>query len=482
MRKTTSNSRERKCKIESTRNHNPKRFEEYAPTFGSKNPDYPHKIQSAFLPSPREKCMINPNHEIQEANENDESSLWTPIGQFESPWDISSFTNDSFQNNKILQSIIQNANMTAKYKAPAFIIPNENDRKGSKNTSYSSRVEGEGIQPFVKSDNMHKLAKEWVNQELPHWPQNSKFADTSKHTGFGQGFDSMGRAVYRTLEVSEELNSSWSQVYNRIRSEDRLEKKRKRSKNKKCSRYNLDDHRQRAPRGGRQEYYHQNQQYYNIQHGLETEVAHGDTDHKFSFDRALSCDIKSDKGDHSYSIENTNPNHKKLRYYDTMKSQEFGYLAKNHGIRNVSENSSKNQLRMLSCENKEDVNPANLKNSAYEEYLKFKNISSLRTKTNPLLTGFVNTKASREFQQQVAKTDKGLFTNNERINSKKQYFHKFGESLNRESLDWSRSTLNDKEANLSRTAHANARKPQYDQNHSKKSFFSQVLPNNRFGQ
>ena len=58
--------------------------------------------------------------------------------------------------------------MTAKYKAPAFIIPNENDRKGSKNTSYSSRVEGEGIQPFVKSDNMHKLTKDWVNQELPH--------------------------------------------------------------------------------------------------------------------------------------------------------------------------------------------------------------------------------------------------------------------------------------------------------------------------
>lgn len=98
--------------------------------------------------------------------------------------------------------------MTGKYKSPVFIIPKDNDRKESKNTSYSSRVEGDVIQPFSKSEHLHKLAKDWMNQELPTGPQTSKFAESTKHNGFGQGFDSMGRVVYRTLEVSEELNSS----------------------------------------------------------------------------------------------------------------------------------------------------------------------------------------------------------------------------------------------------------------------------------
>lgn len=85
MTKTTSNSRERKYQVESTRNYKQKRFEEHAPTFGSKNPEYPQKIQSAFLPSPREQFTLRPHGGIEEVNENEESSLGTPLGHFESP-------------------------------------------------------------------------------------------------------------------------------------------------------------------------------------------------------------------------------------------------------------------------------------------------------------------------------------------------------------------------------------------------------------
>lgn len=50
--------------------------------------------------------------------------------------------------------------------------------------------------------------KDWANQDLPVYAQTSKVAEMGRYIQMSQNQDMMGRTVFRTLEVAEDLNSS----------------------------------------------------------------------------------------------------------------------------------------------------------------------------------------------------------------------------------------------------------------------------------
>lgn len=63
------------------------------------------------------------------------------------------------------------------------------------------------------SESMTQIARDWVNQDLPIYPQTSKFLNLRKYHEMASQIDSSGKAVYRTLEVSDDMNSTSSHKF-----------------------------------------------------------------------------------------------------------------------------------------------------------------------------------------------------------------------------------------------------------------------------
>ena len=113
--------------------------------------------------------------------------------------------------------------MTAKYKAPVLFSHGRADRVNSphelKNQTQKMNKLSQKMENYQDSN---RIAKEWVNQDLPVYAQTSKMAQVDQFQKMNQRVDHLGRKVYRTLEVSEEVTSSCSNT--RIKSENRDEK------------------------------------------------------------------------------------------------------------------------------------------------------------------------------------------------------------------------------------------------------------------
>jgi hypothetical protein len=447
-----------------------RRWDEHAPTFGSIVPEGAQKIQSAFLPSPKAQSKLKTSADLDNII-SDDSSLFMPVGYFEDQIDISSMNNDSYQNNKMLKNLIQNSNKLTKHNKTPKMFKNKDDITVSpKGTIYQAFKKPELIVQKEEdtSESMTKIARDWVNQDLPIYPQTSKFSNLRKYHEMASQMDSSGKAVYRTLEVSEDMNSTSSHKFSRIKSEDRQEKKRKKSRKRKEKskdanflrkvKHAKEDHsKQKASKTSQ------------IGWAFETEVYPKEASYKCSYDRAFSCDIKSDKGERDYLQNRRDSSQKKATYYELIKSQVNNANKKKNRI---IENYSHNRLKMQNLSHHENHRNGGVQPSVYEEYLNTRKSPTSST----LTTKFMSSKISRDYNQNSEITQKGLFSKNERINSKKLYFHNFGESLNRQSLEWSRSTITEKELKS-----AVVPQTQNGEFNYKKSFFSQALQNRNFG-
>lgn len=206
-----------------------------------------------------------------------------------------------------------------------------------------------------------------------------------------------------------------------------------------------------------------------IRAAFETEIYPKDTSHKCSYDRAFSCDIKSDKGERDFLQNRRDSSQKKATYYETIKSHVNQAAKKKNRI---IENYSNNRLKVQNLSHHESQRNAMVQPTVYEDYLNTRKSPTSGTMT----TNFMSSKISRDYNENLARTHKGLFSKNERINSKKMYFHNFGESLNRQSLECSRSTITEKE--MKSAVVPQTQKGDYNY---KKSFFSQALHNRNFG-
>jgi hypothetical protein len=144
--------------------------------------------------------------------------------------------------------------------------------------------------------------------------------------------------------------------------------------------------------------------------GYENENSTSHIENKYNFERALSCDMKSEQED-SQNLSSSN-----VKYYNKIKTQDI--------------RKAERKINIIS----EDLSSSGLDNVVYEEYLRLSNSSGI-TKKNPISSELLSTKAKGSYKYQSIIAEKGLFSKNERINARKQYFHNFGENLNKQNLE-----------------------------------------------
>lgn len=165
---------------------------------------------------------------------------------------------------------------------------------------------------------------------------------------------------------------------------------------------------------------------------METEVFQKDHEQKYIFDRAMSCDVNNDHCDKYYS--KSSDTHKAPSYSITHKNQELEKLIMRNTQRYFAESNLNNSQKCNAFENSEDLGSSGVYNSAFDEYMHFPTSNVLRNNVNPMACGYLASKNSREVMKTANHTERGLFSKNEKINSRKQYFHKIGESLNKEAV------------------------------------------------
>lgn len=402
-----------------------------------------------------------------------------PLVNYEDPFDASSLNNDSYQNNKVLQNIIKHSNMTTKRKAPMLfssVTSKPHSPAGSIHRNQKAKRRQNTMQNSEDgSDNDCQMARDWVNQDLPVYPKTSKFSEIGRYNGMDGQIDSMSKNVFRTLEVSDEIESGCGKTYTRTKSEDRQEKKRKKSKKKKYEKYKQDAHWIRKSRVFDQEYYKEGKDQRSLlnRYPVETEIHPKEMTQKYSYDRALSWDVKSEK-DENEMFRNRRGSNTKATYYEAIKSQVNDCIKSKTKKRQVIENYSSNRGNMKTLNWVDEKSASRVSSSNYEEYWNRKK-SPTNSKNNPLFAGLNNSKASREYQENNSKTQKGLFAKNDRITSTKLYFQNFGESLNKQSLDYSRSTIGDRDIKSS-TMVPHTQKHHQDSHYDhKKYFFTQAM-------
>lgn len=222
---------------------------------------------------------------------------------------------------------------------------------------------------------------------------------------------------------------------------------------------------------------------YKPQHAIETEVHRKETENnRFHYDRALSCDVKSDHEEEDY-IRNNNLMRSMLLLIttsiDTMRPQP----------KSSNRITAKEPHLRARNNDRDDLSSSGIHSGIYDEYLQYSNASGPRAKPNGILSGFMNSRPSKEFHHQINHTEK-VNKNTPKPESRKekmgtildkQYYKQFVESLNRQSLDYSRSTVSNKETQKA-PAYLKEYKEKYNDGGAKRSFFSHVLPSNRFEQ
>lgn len=239
--------------------------------------------------------------------------------------------------------------------------------------------------------------------------QGQNTLNLHQYTGLAKNNDQIGRSVYRTLEVNEDISR---QEYSRIKSEDRTDKRRKKSSKRRRNELKYNPNSRSKHSNKRSERLIENADKLNYvgTQGHENENSSNHIENKYNFDRALSCDMKSEQ-EESQQLSSSN-----VKYYNTIKAQD---------VRKADR-----KLNIIS----EDLSSSGLDNVIYDEYLRLSSSSGI-VKKMPINSELQTTKANGSYKYQSIIAEKGLFSKNERINERKQYFHNFGENLNKQSLE-----------------------------------------------
>jgi hypothetical protein len=439
----------------SVRDKNIKQYDEHAPNFGIQGNDKQYKVQSAFVPSPRNIFRAINKPEIAFDKSIDDSLLYIA------------------------------SNTTAKYKRP-FLFSKEKDSDSQVKKQTKARiVHDKNI--MVRHDRSQNSKEKDVASEWTRQSQNksNKRSSYGQYTGLIKNLENVKKPIYRTLEVNEDLNS---QEYSRIRSEDRTEKRRRKS-SKRRRQDRKHDQNSRSKHSKRTERLietHGSLNYVGTQ-CYDNESSSNHIEGRYNFDRPMSCELKSDHEDSHNFGEHRDQNYQDVKYWAGMTSSkdlQFNkyltnslnsiqvdkyYTNNNQGIKKDEQN-----INILS----EDLSSSGLDNMVNDEYSGFSSSSGTRTK-DQIVAGFLTAKANRNVDYKAMKAEKGLFCKNERINARKQYFHNLGKNLNRQSLEWSRSTNNDQENNPLKDNMQHNKQSSNDS--SKQSFFANVMHDSRFG-
>ena len=121
--------------------------------------------------------------------------------------------------------------------------------------------------------------------------------------------------------------------------------------------------------------------------------------------------------------------------------------------------------------------------NAFEEYMRFSNSNILRCSVNPMTNGYLANKSDKDQWKYPWKTERGLFSNNERISSRKQFFRNIRESLNKDSLECSKSTIYENEliSNTNKNHYSKIYESSDSSIVNKHSLNSKMTPSNSVG-
>ncbi|CAI2383587.1 unnamed protein product [Moneuplotes crassus] len=393
-----------------------------APTFGKIKSHGQTKVKSNFIPSPS-KDMIFDNADKESDNLLDDSSLCIPITPIDNYMESPQTNSKNFKDEENLLRNIPNNLQAFKHQELGKL----NQKSSSPMKRFGSR-----------NNDYKQLTQDWIDQDLNGYikpKDNSQRLDTKIQQHL-KNEDT--KNPYKTLEAHENQKPQEMNQYFRNKSEDRMEQKRNKSKRKRNER-SLKGERQPT---GESKFFDNTQDFqrYLPSQEIDVENHRKEIEQRYNFERALSCDMKT-----SDVCEDNSKDYKR-KFYKNVRNNEFKNYHKKDG------NTSSSGMDSFFLENL----PGRKQPKKY---------APDKCRIGPK----IGSKLSRDQFITQSRTAKGLFSNNEAINSRKNYFQKLGENLKKQSVDYSRSSINENEGIVETKKYQSSKM-------GKRSLFSSVMP------